>query len=188
MNKNDRRYQRTRRNIKEAFLRLLQQKSFEKININDISALADINRSTFYLHYEDKYALLDECIKEKLSFLVSNSEQEAPPDVSPDAEERIRRSLEYFIQEKEFFRIMLREENAPFFTPAFREVLETILKPLFAVQKESNPLQIEFEIHLRLSALSGILEWWLIRDIPIPLENMTRNMMQVLKQLETPCP
>lgn len=45
--------------IQAAFIELLQTKSFEKISVSDITNLAHINRGTFYLHYVDKYALLD---------------------------------------------------------------------------------------------------------------------------------
>ena len=45
--------------IQVAFIELLQTKSFEKISVSDITKLAHINRGTFYLHYVDKYALLD---------------------------------------------------------------------------------------------------------------------------------
>ncbi|WP_125709656.1 TetR/AcrR family transcriptional regulator [Lacticaseibacillus porcinae] len=45
--------------IQAAFIELLQTKSFEKISVSDITKLAHINRGTFYLHYVDKYALLD---------------------------------------------------------------------------------------------------------------------------------
>lgn len=45
--------------IQAAFIALLQTKAFEKISVSDITKLAHINRGTFYLHYVDKYALLD---------------------------------------------------------------------------------------------------------------------------------
>ncbi|WP_141761755.1 TetR/AcrR family transcriptional regulator, partial [Staphylococcus sp. HMSC069E09] len=66
--KEDRRIRRTKSAIKEAFIDLLNEKEIEKITIQDITKRADINRGTFYLHFEDKYLLLDEmeneCIAE----------------------------------------------------------------------------------------------------------------------------
>ena len=36
---------------------------FEKISVTNITQMAKISRSTFYLHYEDKYDLLDKMDK-----------------------------------------------------------------------------------------------------------------------------
>lgn len=48
----DRRVRKTKQAIKNAFIQLLNKKDLEKITIQDITELADINRGTFYLHYE----------------------------------------------------------------------------------------------------------------------------------------
>jgi AcrR family transcriptional regulator len=37
----------------------MHTKSFEEISVHDITALADVNRATFYDHYTDKFALLN---------------------------------------------------------------------------------------------------------------------------------
>jgi AcrR family transcriptional regulator len=62
MKKDDPRVIRTRQIIKDAFRALLKTKGFDAITIKDIAERATINRATFYAHYEDKYALLDEII------------------------------------------------------------------------------------------------------------------------------
>jgi AcrR family transcriptional regulator len=59
-NQEDPRVLRTRKLIKEAFSALLQKKGFDSITIKDIAEKASINRATFYSHYEDKYALLED--------------------------------------------------------------------------------------------------------------------------------
>ena len=64
----DRRVRKTKQAIKNAFIQLLNKKDLEKITIQDITELADINRGTFYLHYEDKYILLSD-IEDELSLI-----------------------------------------------------------------------------------------------------------------------
>lgn len=56
--RNDRRVRMTRRLIKDSFLTLLRQKNIAKITVKDICLGADINRATFYAHYESVYDLL----------------------------------------------------------------------------------------------------------------------------------
>jgi len=63
----DPRIRRTRRLLQDALKRLLEEKEFDKITIQDIAEAATLNRATFYAHYPDKFALLEELIR--VSFL-----------------------------------------------------------------------------------------------------------------------
>ena len=65
--KEDRRIRKTKSAIKSSFIELLNEKELEKITIQDIANRADINRGTFYLHYEDKYLLLSDMDDEFIS-------------------------------------------------------------------------------------------------------------------------
>lgn len=55
---------RSRRFIRNAFMELLREKTFDKITVTDIVNRADINRSTFYAHYSDVKSLVEEIQKE----------------------------------------------------------------------------------------------------------------------------
>jgi len=63
----DPRIRRTRRLLQDALKRLLEEKEFDKLTIQDIAEAATLNRATFYAHYPDKFALLEELIR--VSFL-----------------------------------------------------------------------------------------------------------------------
>src|ERR1700730_16126214 len=66
-NRLDPRVRRTRQLLHEALRKLLQQKRFDDITVQDITEAATLNRATFYAHYPDKFALLGELIR--VSFL-----------------------------------------------------------------------------------------------------------------------
>jgi AcrR family transcriptional regulator len=63
----DPRIRRTRKLLQDALRQLLDQKEFDKISVQDITEAATVNRATFYAHYPDKFALLEEWIR--VSFL-----------------------------------------------------------------------------------------------------------------------
>lgn len=56
----DRRIERTKSSIINAFLQLRSAKDLEKISVKELCAKADINKSTFYTHYQDIYDLSEQ--------------------------------------------------------------------------------------------------------------------------------
>ena len=56
----DKRITRTKKNLKETLLRLLNDSRFEDISIKELCNAAGISRVTFYTHYSDKFDLMDD--------------------------------------------------------------------------------------------------------------------------------
>jgi AcrR family transcriptional regulator len=52
--------------LQEALRALLAEKRFASISVAEIAARATVNRNTFYLHYEDKFALLESVLRTDL--------------------------------------------------------------------------------------------------------------------------
>jgi AcrR family transcriptional regulator len=74
-NRLDPRIRRTRQLLQDALRKLLEQKGFDDITVQDITDAATLNRATFYAHYPDKFALLEELIR--VSFLQRLAERNA---------------------------------------------------------------------------------------------------------------
>ena len=64
VNQNDLRVIKTKRGLREAFIRLLLQKGYDAISIQDIATEAQAARVTFYRHYKDKEELLVDCLRD----------------------------------------------------------------------------------------------------------------------------
>lgn len=62
--KEDIRIIKSKRDLRNALVKLLQERAFSSISVIDICDTALINRMTFYKHYEDKYDLLKDCLRE----------------------------------------------------------------------------------------------------------------------------
>lgn len=65
--KPDRRIRRTQKLLKDSLTELMQEKEFKNITVKDITDRADLNRGTFYLHYNDTYHLLQQMQEEVLN-------------------------------------------------------------------------------------------------------------------------
>ena len=68
----DKRIEKTEKAIKEAFMELRKIKPLEKISIKELCEMAYINKSTFYSHYENIYALSDAIEYETVLSIVSS--------------------------------------------------------------------------------------------------------------------
>jgi len=67
----DPRIRRTRLALQHALGRLLNNKEFDKISVQDIAEAAAVNRATFYDHYADKFALLECMVGTRFAELLS---------------------------------------------------------------------------------------------------------------------
>ena len=67
--KTDRRVFRTKRAIRNAFVKLLSEKDFATVTIKEIADLADVNRKTVYNYYKGVYDILEEVENELLETL-----------------------------------------------------------------------------------------------------------------------
>ena len=66
----DRRAQRTRQVLRQAFLEVAREKGVMTASIQEITERANVSRGTFYAHYADKYALIDAIVREEFQRLV----------------------------------------------------------------------------------------------------------------------
>lgn len=63
----------TKKLIKQALGELIEEKGFDHVSIKDLTQRANINRGTFYLHYQDKYDLLEKFENEVLDDINENA-------------------------------------------------------------------------------------------------------------------
>ncbi len=101
----DRRIKMTKKILKEALIDLMRTKHINNISIKKICETADVNRSTFYHHYQTPEELYDDIINdistEFISIIDSNRENKA---TSCDV---ISEILEYIEERRELFLVLL---------------------------------------------------------------------------------
>ncbi|MBB6735651.1 TetR/AcrR family transcriptional regulator [Cohnella zeiphila] len=73
----DRRVRRTRQLLRDGFVDAMREKGFAAVSVQDIADRANVHRGTFYIHYADKYMLLDEVVRENFRRHLAAS---LPPD------------------------------------------------------------------------------------------------------------
>lgn len=89
--KTDLRIIKTKKSIYDALSELMYEKTFEEIKVSEICEKALINRSTFYAHFEDKFDLFSNLIKDLKEEIKSKIE---PEGKYKNLEEYYRRTIE----------------------------------------------------------------------------------------------
>jgi AcrR family transcriptional regulator len=94
---------RSRKMILEAYVELMQEKEFDKITVTDIVKHADLNRGTFYAHYQNPLAVLaqieNDIISKMMEFLQEFHYKNFFQDPLPlllKVESYIEENLEFF--------------------------------------------------------------------------------------------
>ncbi|GLV12981.1 TetR family transcriptional regulator [Alicyclobacillus hesperidum] len=180
----DRRIAKSRQAMKQALLELMEEKHFDQITVQDIADKADISRKTFYLHYVDKYDLLDRVIEESLEELRAFSESVCEMDWLPATE----MCFQYLQNHYAFFSTMLTSKGAPYFRARFLafefEAFQEELRRTTGDRPGAlQDVMIPFVVH----AYVGIVEWWLANGMPYPPKVMAEHVGTLLQALyETP--
>lgn len=172
MPKTDRRIAKSQAAIKNAVTTLMAEKDFDSITIQDIADEADLNRGTIYLHYTDKYDLLNSMIEEHIEELRDLCQ--AASDVS--FEEGNYVWYDYFEQHQLFFSTMLNSKGAPHFRRQFIAlVVNEFRMEVDTVQGKNSGLEEELFLQFFASATVGAVEWWFKHDMPVSARMMAKQ-------------
>jgi len=156
--KMDQRVRLTRNLLKNALVQLMQEQHIAKISIRAICEVADINRSTFYVHYTDQYDLLNKIQQEVLDNLNRYLNKQDLDENHPMSVQVLTRVLDYVKENVELFKALL-SENCDF---AFQKDLMELAQVISAQQ---NPaLDERTQEYIKLFGFTGIismLQKWL---------------------------
>ena len=107
-NSNNRSVRRTKERLKACMLRLLAEKSANSITVKELCDMADVNRGTFYFHYNDIYDLLTNIENEFFTNLYAILEKlEKQPNNIPGSEiNALTEVFSFFYKNSDFCNIM----------------------------------------------------------------------------------
>ncbi|RKN81946.1 TetR/AcrR family transcriptional regulator [Paenibacillus ginsengarvi] len=181
MTKVDRRIVKTQESLKKAVIELMSEKNFDEITIQDIADRANVNRGTIYLHYQDKYDLLDKLIETHFIQLVEMDKWACELDWT----DALVPYFEYFEQNYLFFSTMLASKEAKGAPSSFRtRLLASFIEGFKGeIDRESGKnaeLSEEVLLHYAGTAYVGVIEWWIRNGMPYPPQVMAKQVGTLL--------
>lgn len=136
----DKRIRKTKRSLKNSMILLLSEKDFEHISITELCREAEVSRITFYSHYNDKYALLDEIFDDMLQIGTEDyyrRQRENNPGgmLAAGYVNMLDAILELFYDRFDFFRHTDPEKNPYLASRLYSIVLSTVEQHTLHVKK-----------------------------------------------------
>ena len=165
----------TKEKIKAAFIDLVHEKGFEAMTVSDIARRCDINRGTFYLHYVDKYDLMNKLEEEVMYDLEAIILKDSDQDQDQEGEatqlipyEEILEALVYVKAEFEFVKAIASPGGDPNFMQTLKSIIGQLIdikvKQSHRVKFEKLDLPEDYAIEILLSSIVGIMTLWIKKD------------------------
>jgi AcrR family transcriptional regulator len=161
----DRRVRRTRKLLHDAFISLVIEKGYEKTTIQDILDRADVGRSTFYVHYRDKEALLTanfDAMHEQLERELDKIAATGPVDVALPA----ALLFEHAYRNQRMYRAMCGRQGGELVHRHLRRLIGDVLRKRLAPQLQQDGAEVPSDVAAEFytSAALGLLVWWIDKD------------------------
>ena len=122
----DLRIEKTKRSIINAFLELRSQKPLEKITVKELSAKAEINKATFYLHYHDIYELSELLEKDVVESCIKSIRH--PEEILNNTRIFVSELSEAFVANERLIKILFEGSRSSSFVTLLEESLNDIIK------------------------------------------------------------
>ena len=184
MNKNESKYFNTAIKMDEALISLLDKKDFEYITIKEICDTAGVNRSTFYLHYENTSDLLKETtryiIDKHFAYYKIDKAHISLQFETCKREELLFITDEYLVPYLKFikdnqrlFKVSIKQFNSFNMNEVYGRMFEYIFNPIlerFHVPKKERAYVMKFY----LTGVFAIVMEWLDNNCSDDMETVTR--------------
>lgn len=186
----DKRMQRSRKAIEDAFLRLMMQKNYNDITVADIVKEADYSKTAFYNNFKDKEDLLN-CMNKKVAddimevlrqhALIS---MEEPPESEEARKSMCLRHItahyDTVYRHRDYFTAMHHSFGSLGVSYVFQHIFEMQEKEEVAF-KQYSQTEIEPSLfnYAHLWDLIGCISWWVINDFKYTASYM--GMQQYLR-------
>jgi len=182
----------TKQLIQHSFLQLLEQKSFDSITVGDISKAANINRGTFYLHYLDKYDLLNN-IEQQIFEDLGNHIDKLQANYSSTQtfekdQEHLAASLFSSIQaQAPLLKVFLNNHGRAGFHYRFRDAFSKKVRMNLQQNKAFSNLNFSIDYFLAFitSAFLGLIEQWVQNGLDKTPEEMTSLYIDIIRFIQS---
>lgn len=161
--------------IRQSFIRLLKEKPISKITIKEICEGADVNRATFYAHYEDQYDLLHKIENEVIDNINRTLYSYNLENVADVPGEMLDKILNYIKENGELFDLLLNSNANLQFQRRITEIIGRLHFSSIAADREDS----EYVYLFFANGAIGLIIKWLKDGMKKPVSEVTELIMRL---------
>ncbi len=192
MNRSESKYFNTARRMDEALLQLLEKKEFAYITVKEICEQAQVNRSTFYLHYET----MDDLLSESVTYLNAHFQEHMKPEAAEMMAHMATCPLDelylvtppyllpyltYIRQHKRLFRTALRHASLLRLDEVYAQLFQNVFTPIlnrFQVPEKERVYMLTFYVHGMMAIITQWVEGECHDDVELIADLIYRYVMR----------
>lgn|GEM_PF-2775458 len=185
MNEGDKRVQRTKNEIENALLRLIEEYGYQKLTVKQLINESGYSRTAFYSHYRDKDDCLKHCLNNQVAVYVSNFRQifiqsmQNHEHISDQVlfYKYYHHIFDHIYNRKMFYKLLFCNESFIgfknyFFNLLLQEISKNITVKDYDIDKELYVYSATF-------CLLGCIEYWSKEDFKFTSDYITKQYYQL---------
>ena len=182
----------TKQLIQNKFMQILENKPFDSITVGDIAKYAQINRGTFYLHYQDKFDLLDKIEQQLFEDLGNHIDELQTHYASKDSFEKGQEQLAAALfssikMHAPILKILLNNHGRAGFHIRFRDAFTVKVRLNLEKNERFNKnlnVPMEYFLAFITSAFLGLIEQWVQNGLDKTPEEMTTLYIDIISFIQ----
>lgn len=176
--RDDRRIRKTKKVMVQSLTKLMTEKPINKITVTELTDLADVNRSTFYLYYKDIYDMVNKIETEMIEEFQIQLKKLYLPKTNKDS------ILSFFIfvfefvrQNADFCKILLGQEGDYTFLNKFKKAIAESQPPIV---NRFYGFESQYFMPFAISGCIGAIQQWLEDDMAIPEKDISEFLISLI--------
>ncbi|KOS59906.1 TetR/AcrR family transcriptional regulator [Lysinibacillus agricola] len=185
MTKWTQRQERTRRHFYEALIQLIKQQGFQSITVKHIVERAGYNRSTFYVHFQDKFELAENLLDTMLRGLeiaVGEPYQFGEKVYTTKLRAPSFNIIHYIYKNRIFFELLNFDDTIPGLHTRMPLTITKIYMEQFKFETINNqPVNMEMFKHYTSYGFYGLMMQWITSGYEKPEETLIQDIIELTK-------
>lgn len=172
---------RSRKLIRMAYVELLQEKDINKITVTDVVKRADINRGTFYAHYQNTHSVQEQIENELIDQLLTLLKEFRYENFIQNPLPLLQKASHYLEQDLDFYRQLAKSKNSYPFLNKLKEILINYIMnhtELPESQEERDTFQTA--INFYIGGIVMLYLDWFHDKLNLPLNDITQKISQLI--------